>query len=119
MFGRHLVGTLGSSWVELARLVPTGPLVPSGAVVIGAAIWTSLEPGESTYQNIRWIRISGFGANYMRTHHGLNFFERNFPASGTPPKPENLRFWEPPKLVSSTSYGQGRRWVLRIYLLAM
>ena len=48
MSGRHLLATLGSSsWVELARLVPTGPLPAgaysrTGAVVVGATIWTSL-----------------------------------------------------------------------------
>ena len=57
MSGRHLLGPLGSSWVELARLVPTGPLPAgaysrTGAVVVGATIWTSLlEPGESTYHH--------------------------------------------------------------------
>ena len=55
MSGRHLVGTLGSSKVELARLAPKGPLVPTGAVVVGATIWTSLESGESTYQHFGFV----------------------------------------------------------------
>ena len=60
------------------------------------------------------IQNMGNFRDFVRIYHEnrpktpiFDFFERNFQALGTPPKPENLRFWEPPKLVSSTSDGQG------------